>query len=54
MDEPSPCVGICILEDDICVGCGRSSAEIFQAGIDAGWSPERRARDEFVEGEVEG
>jgi predicted Fe-S protein YdhL (DUF1289 family) len=37
----SPCVGICILEDDVCIGCGRSSAEIFQAGVEA----ERQRRE---------
>lgn len=37
MESESPCVGICILEDDICIGCGRSAAEIFQAGVDAGY-----------------
>ncbi len=31
----SPCVGICILENDYCIGCGRSSDEIYQAGVDA-------------------
>jgi predicted Fe-S protein YdhL (DUF1289 family) len=31
----SPCIGVCILQDDVCIGCGRSIAEIFQAGIDA-------------------
>jgi len=35
MTTSSPCVGICTLEDDICIGCGRTSAEIYQAGIDA-------------------
>jgi predicted Fe-S protein YdhL (DUF1289 family) len=38
----SPCIGVCILEDDVCIGCGRSIAEIFQAGIDA--ERERRGR----------
>jgi hypothetical protein len=37
MTSDSPCVGICILEDDICIGCGRTSAEIFQAGVEAGY-----------------
>jgi predicted Fe-S protein YdhL (DUF1289 family) len=36
-NEESPCVGICILEDDVCIGCGRTSEQIFQAGVDAGW-----------------
>ena len=31
----SPCVGICIMEGDYCIGCGRSSEEIYQAGVDA-------------------
>ena len=31
----SPCVGICILEGDVCIGCGRTTEEIFQAGVDA-------------------
>ena len=31
----SPCVGICILENDVCIGCGRTSDEIYQAGIEA-------------------
>lgn len=31
----SPCVGICILENDVCIGCGRTVEEITQAGIDA-------------------
>ena len=31
----SPCVGICILENDVCIGCGRSVEEITQAGLDA-------------------
>jgi predicted Fe-S protein YdhL (DUF1289 family) len=31
----SPCVGICILENDVCIGCGRTSEEIFQCGVDA-------------------
>jgi predicted Fe-S protein YdhL (DUF1289 family) len=31
----SPCVGICILEGDVCIGCGRTSEEIFQCGMDA-------------------
>jgi len=39
MDSESPCVGICILEEDVCIGCGRTSAEIFQAGLDAGYGP---------------
>lgn len=37
MTAESPCVGICILEDDVCIGCGRTSAEIFQAGVEAGF-----------------
>ncbi len=39
MTEDSPCVGICVLEDDICIGCGRTSAEIFSAGVAAGYGP---------------
>ena len=35
MSNDSPCVGICIMEDDYCIGCGRSSDEIYQAGVDA-------------------
>jgi predicted Fe-S protein YdhL (DUF1289 family) len=31
----SPCVGICILENEICIGCGRTVEEITQAGFDA-------------------
>ena len=31
----SPCVGICILENDVCIGCGRTSDEIYQTGVDA-------------------
>jgi predicted Fe-S protein YdhL (DUF1289 family) len=31
----SPCVGICIMEGDVCIGCGRTSDEIYQAGVDA-------------------
>ena len=31
----SPCVGICILEDGFCIGCGRTEEEIYQAGADA-------------------
>lgn len=31
----SPCVGICIMEGDYCIGCGRSIDEITQAGLDA-------------------
>ena len=31
----SPCVGICIMENDVCIGCGRTIEEITQAGIDA-------------------
>jgi predicted Fe-S protein YdhL (DUF1289 family) len=30
-----PCVGICIMDGDICIGCGRSSEEIYQAGAAA-------------------
>jgi predicted Fe-S protein YdhL (DUF1289 family) len=26
----SPCTGVCRLENDICVGCGRSTAQITQ------------------------
>ncbi len=33
----SPCVGICIMEGDVCIGCGRTAEEIFQAGVDAGY-----------------
>ncbi len=31
----SPCVGICIMEGDYCIGCGRTIDEIAQAGMDA-------------------
>ena len=31
----SPCVGICIMEGDYCIGCGRTIDEIAQAGVDA-------------------
>ena len=31
----SPCVGICIMEGDYCIGCGRTLEQIAQAGIDA-------------------
>jgi predicted Fe-S protein YdhL (DUF1289 family) len=31
----SPCVGICIMEGDFCIGCGRTAEEIYQAGVDA-------------------
>jgi hypothetical protein len=41
MTTPSPCVGICVLEDDVCIGCGRTVAEIYQAGIDAGAPPSK-------------
>jgi len=28
-DPPSPCISVCLMDDnDICVGCHRSSAEI--------------------------
>lgn len=28
VDIPSPCIGICRVEDGICVGCGRTVSEI--------------------------
>ena len=31
----SPCVGICIMEGDYCIGCGRTLDQIAQAGTDA-------------------
>lgn len=31
----SPCVGICILEGDVCIGCGRTGEEIYQCGVEA-------------------
>jgi len=31
----SPCVGICIMEGDVCIGCGRTSEEIYGAGEEA-------------------
>lgn len=27
-DDDTPCVGVCMIEDGYCVGCGRSEAEI--------------------------
>ncbi len=30
----SPCVGICILEGDVCIGCGRTSEEIYSFGLE--------------------
>ena len=30
----SPCIGICIMEGDYCIGCGRTSDEIYQAGAE--------------------
>ena len=41
----SPCVGICIMEDDVCIGCGRTSEEIYQAGIDFMRQEEERAEE---------
>lgn len=32
MDVSSPCVGICTLVDEVCIGCGRSIGEITEAG----------------------
>ncbi|HIJ37837.1 MAG TPA: DUF952 domain-containing protein [Rhodospirillaceae bacterium] len=32
MVESSPCVGICSLDGNICIGCGRSLDEIAEAG----------------------
>lgn len=32
MNNLSPCVGICRLVDDVCIGCGRSLDEITEAG----------------------
>lgn len=29
----SPCNGVCKVEDGICIGCGRTLDEIFQAGL---------------------
>lgn len=26
----SPCTNVCVLDDDICVGCGRTVSEIMQ------------------------
>ena len=31
MQANSPCVGICKLEDDICIGCDRTIEEIKEA-----------------------
>jgi predicted Fe-S protein YdhL (DUF1289 family) len=25
---PSPCIGVCQLENDVCMGCGRSLSEV--------------------------
>jgi len=47
--EPSPCVGICIMEGDVCIGCGRTAEEIFQAGVDAGFggtAPPKKSDDD--------
>jgi len=50
MSTESPCVGICIMEGDVCIGCGRTAEEIFQAGIDAGYggtppAPPKKSED---------
>lgn len=42
----SPCVGICIMENDVCIGCGRTIEEITQAGIDA-MERERQQAESF-------
>jgi predicted Fe-S protein YdhL (DUF1289 family) len=39
----SPCVGICIMEGDVCIGCGRTSDEIYQAGVDAMQEEQKQA-----------
>ena len=44
MSAPSPCVGICILEDGVCIGCGRSMDEIFDAGVAAGHPDTRQEK----------
>ena len=41
----SPCVGICIMEGDVYIGCGRTSEEIYQAGVDAMQQEEEQAED---------
>jgi hypothetical protein len=52
MTTPSPCVGICILEDDVCIGCGRTSDEIFAAGVAAGYGqPAGQSDDEKEDSE---
>ena len=28
----SDCVGICIMENGVCIGCGRTEEEIYEAG----------------------
>jgi hypothetical protein len=38
MTNQSPCIGVCVLKDGVCIGCGRTIAEIFQAGVEAGFS----------------
>ena len=35
MSEESPCIGLCTLDNGVCVGCGRTIEEITQAGKDA-------------------
>jgi hypothetical protein len=49
MSSTSPCIGICVLEDDVCIGCGRTIAQIFQAGVDAGCAPSAPATAEDKE-----
>lgn len=39
----SPCVGICIMEGDVCIGCGRTAEEIYQAGADAMQEEQKQA-----------
>lgn len=45
----SPCVGICIMENDVCIGCGRTAEEIYQAGVDA-MQEEQKQADGFRPG----
>ncbi|MBL6752456.1 MAG: DUF1289 domain-containing protein [Nevskia sp.] len=43
-EVPSPCIRMCTLDDDVCVGCGRHIREI------TGWSAaDPQARQRIVE-----
>jgi hypothetical protein len=34
-EKESPCIGVCTLEDDVCIGCNRTMDEIREAYIES-------------------